>query len=68
MASAGSKPERKGGSARKAATQVHRVKSGQNLSTIARRYDTTVPHLLELNGLSDAGRIRAGMKLKVPAV
>jgi len=44
------------------------VKSGQSLSTIAKRYDTTVRHLLELNDLQDAGRIRAGMKLKVPAV
>lgn len=52
----------------RAATQIHRVKSGQNLSTIAKRYDTTVRHLLELNGLADAGRIRAGMKLKVPVV
>jgi len=51
----------------KLATKVHKVKSGQSLSVIAERYDTTVRHLLELNDLKDASRIRAGMKLKVPA-
>lgn len=51
----------------KPAYQMHKVKSGQSLSVIAQRYDTTVRHLLELNDLKDASRIRAGMKLKVPA-
>lgn len=51
----------------KPATQLHKVKSGQSLSVIAQRYNTTVRHLLELNDLKDASRIRAGMKLKVPA-
>lgn len=68
MGSTGGKPAKKAKSGNKALTQVHRVKSGQSLSVIAKRYDTTVRHLLELNGLEDAGRIRAGMKLKVPAV
>ncbi|MDP3859559.1 MAG: LysM peptidoglycan-binding domain-containing protein [Stagnimonas sp.] len=63
MGSTGSKPVK---APKKLKTQIHRVKSGQNLSVIAKRYDTTVRHLLELNGLQDAGRIRAGMKLKVP--
>jgi membrane-bound lytic murein transglycosylase D len=53
--------------AAKLATRVHKVKSGQSLSVIAERYDTSVRQLLELNGLKDASRIRAGMKLKVPA-
>ena len=65
MGSTGSKPVK---APKQRKTQIHRVKSGQNLSVIAKRYDTTVRHLLELNGLQDAGRIRAGMKLKVPVV
>lgn len=65
MGSTGSKKAAK--PAAKLATRVHKVKSGQSLSVIAERYDTSVRQLLELNGLKDASRIRAGMKLKVPA-
>lgn len=66
MGSTGSKAPAKARA--KAKTQIHKVKSGQTLSAIAKRYDTSVRHLLELNGLEDAGRIRAGMRLKVPLV
>lgn len=65
MGSTGSKPAKSG---KKTSTRIHRVQSGQNLSGIAKRYGTTVRHLLELNGLQDASRIRAGMQLKVPVV
>lgn len=50
----------------RAGSRVHKVREGQSLSVIARRYNTSVSQLLRLNALADAGRIRAGMRLKVP--
>lgn len=44
--------------------KTHRVRSGQNLSTIARRYGTSVQKLKSMNGLS-SNRIYVGQKLKV---
>jgi membrane-bound lytic murein transglycosylase D len=45
----------------------HRVRSGETLSTIARRYGTTVAALLQENGLRRATKLRIGQKLRVPA-
>jgi LysM repeat protein len=42
------------------------VAKGQNLTTIAQRYGTTVQALASLNNLRDAGSIRAGQVLKIP--
>lgn len=48
-----------------AATAAHVVAAGENLWTIARRYDTTVAALMSANGLtSDA--LRPGTTLQVP--
>jgi membrane-bound lytic murein transglycosylase D len=45
--------------------RVHRVRRGENLSTIAERYDTSVKRLQSLNGLGRRSRIYAGQKLRV---
>lgn len=51
---------------RKPAVRIHRVRSGQTLASIARRYKVSVASLQVANGLGDSSLIRAGMKLKVP--
>ena len=43
----------------------HKIRTGESLSTIARKYHTTVTKLKELNGLK-SNNIRAGKSLKVP--
>ncbi len=48
------------------AAQEHRVRRGQTLSHIARRYDTSVEALLAHNGIRDARRVRAGQILRIP--
>lgn len=44
---------------------IHRVRAGETLSHIARRYGTTVARLKETNNLTSS-RILAGQRLKVP--
>jgi membrane-bound lytic murein transglycosylase D len=56
-------------SAKPAATAeliTHVVRSGDTLSSIARRYGTSVRVVQRLNGLGDAHRIVIGQRLKVP--
>jgi LysM repeat protein len=48
-------------------TVQHTVASGENLSTIAKRYGTTVPALAETNKLGDPNRVRIGQVLTVTA-
>jgi membrane-bound lytic murein transglycosylase D len=71
-------PPRHGGQVVKVAAQaepaadgasylLHHVRPGQNLSTIARRYRTTISKLQQLNALGPAGKLRAGTILKVPS-
>lgn len=43
----------------------HKIRNGESLSTIARKYHTTVSKLKELNGLKNSN-IRAGKSIKVP--
>lgn len=43
----------------------HKIRSGETLSTIAKKYHTTVTKLKELNGMKNSN-IRAGKSLKVP--
>lgn len=45
----------------------HTVKPGETLSAIAGRHDTTAAELAELNGIRNAGLIRVGQKLTLPA-
>jgi membrane-bound lytic murein transglycosylase D len=44
----------------------YRIRRGDNLSTVARRYRTTVSKLRRLNNLSNRSLLRVGMALKVP--
>lgn len=44
----------------------HRVRSGQTLGEIARRYGTTVGAILRFNGLRSAHRLRVGQVLRIP--
>ncbi|MGH8505734.1 MAG: LysM peptidoglycan-binding domain-containing protein [Stenotrophobium sp.] len=49
------------------AYHVHHVRSGQTLSSIAKRYDTTVAALQQINNLGNSSDIRVGMTLKIPS-
>ncbi len=51
---------------RPATMEYHRIRRGETLSTIAHRYGTTVPTLMEMNGLKSPHRIRAGTRITVP--
>jgi len=44
----------------------HRVKKGQTLSTIAKRYKTTVKAISRLNNIKNPRKLRAGQLLKIP--
>jgi membrane-bound lytic murein transglycosylase D len=44
----------------------YRVRRGDTLSTIARRYRTTVTAIMRANSLSSRNRIREGQRLKIP--
>jgi membrane-bound lytic murein transglycosylase D len=44
----------------------HRIRKGETLSSIARKYDTSVSALKSVNGIRNAHRIRAGHYLVVP--
>lgn len=46
--------------------KTYTVKSGDTLSTIAERFGTTVKKLMELNGITDANKLRIGQVLKLP--
>jgi membrane-bound lytic murein transglycosylase D len=45
---------------------VHRVKKGECLSFIARRYRTSVRAIMALNGLKSRSYIKVGWRLKIP--
>lgn len=46
---------------------THRVRSGETLSGIARRYGTSVSSIMRANGLRSANRIMPGQRLRIPA-
>ena len=48
-------------------TTTYTVQYGDTLSSIARRYSTTVQELIAMNNLADANQVRWGQTLKVPA-
>ncbi|MGH7823273.1 MAG: LysM peptidoglycan-binding domain-containing protein [Candidatus Binatia bacterium] len=52
--------------ARRAAASSHRVRPGETLATIARRYGTTISAIQAANALRSAHRIRAGQVLRIP--
>lgn len=45
---------------------VHKVRRGESLSVIARRYGTSVRSIMRLNGLKSSHFIRTGWRLKIP--
>jgi membrane-bound lytic murein transglycosylase D len=45
----------------------HRVRPGETLSTIARRYRTSINAIAKANHLRSRNRIRVGQRLKIPA-
>lgn len=49
-----------------APTQTYVVQSGDTLTSIATRFNTTVPALQQLNGLANPDSIMVGQKLTVP--
>lgn len=49
------------------APQTYRVRSGDTLSSIAQRFDTTVRALVRLNDIKNPNKIRTGQRLKVPS-
>jgi membrane-bound lytic murein transglycosylase D len=49
-----------------AAYVKHRVRKGESLSVIARRYRTSVRAIMAMNGLRSRHYIKAGWKLKIP--
>lgn len=44
----------------------HTVGRGETLGALARRYQTSVQAIMDLNGISDARRVRAGRVLTIP--
>lgn len=58
-------PARSSGGTAASNGKVHRVRSGDTLSEIARRYGTTVSKLRSANGLT-SNRLRIGQELKIP--
>lgn len=52
--------------ARQAVWRQHRVRRGETLSTIAQRFRTTVPVLIEMNRLKNPHQIRANTRITVP--
>lgn len=47
-------------------TQTYRIRRGDTLSTVARRYRTTVAYLRDLNDLPRRKPLRVGMRIQVP--
>ncbi len=52
---------------RPTATESYRVRQGDSLWTVARRYGTTAERLARMNGLSTEATLAIGQRLKVPA-
>lgn len=46
--------------------KVHKVRKGEALSTIARKYGVSVSALMKANHLKNANRLKTGQKLKIP--
>ena len=65
-ASSSKKKDKKSKKKEKKAPTNHNVKSGENLSTIAKKYGTTVSALKKANGLK-GDELHPGDKLKLPS-
>ncbi len=56
-----------GGRALRSHRGLHRVRRGETLTAIARRYRVTVRSLRRVNSLASDQTLRAGMRLRIPA-
>ncbi len=45
---------------------IHRVRRGETLSTIARKYNSSVTRIVNANGMRNRHRIKPGQRLKIP--
>jgi LysM repeat protein len=50
----------------RAAGTLHRVRRGETLSGIARKYHTTVRSIRRVNALPGSQALRAGTRLRIP--
>jgi membrane-bound lytic murein transglycosylase D len=62
----GSESTQAAASAKGAGSVRHRVRRGQTLSDISKRYGTTVGTLKRHNGIRDSRRLRAGQVIEIP--
>jgi len=53
-------------SAETAGERVHRVRRGETLTGLAKRYRVSVQALREANGMSSGDALRAGVTLRIP--
>lgn len=53
--------------ATEAAVRSHRVRSGETLTSIARRYDTTIGAIVRANGIRNPSFVRTGTALRIPS-
>jgi len=51
----------------KEASQVHRVRTGESLWLIARKYNVTVTNLVRANNLRNSNQLKVGQKIIIPA-
>lgn len=47
--------------------RIYRVRSGDNLGSIAKKYGTSVKNLVRANNLKNANLIKPGQKIKIPS-
>jgi membrane-bound lytic murein transglycosylase D len=52
---------------KKTPARLHKVRSGQTLGEIAKRYKVSVADLRSANGINEQGHIKVGQQLKIPA-
>lgn len=60
------KPQESQNTSSQTASKTYTVKSGDNLTKIANKYNTTVQVLVDLNGIKDKNLIYVGQVLKLP--
>jgi LysM repeat protein len=46
--------------------QYHQVKSGETVSSIARKYHVSAQKIISVNNLNKNGLIRTGQRLRIP--
>jgi membrane-bound lytic murein transglycosylase D len=64
--SAPSRPRAVASSGSEPGSRMHRVRRGETLTGLARRFGVSVQALKEANGLSSGDAVRAGVTLKIP--